>query len=75
MVSCRPAIFRRLRFLICRRDDVPCLPGGAKHFHWAGSQGLLNRLFNLPHRQEESALPSFGPKGFLYLVGFSEGLK
>lgn len=34
---------------------------------WA-ARTAQNRLFNLPRGQEESALPSFGPKGFLYLV-------
>lgn len=40
-------------------------------FHWAWP----SELFNLPYGQEESALPSFGPKGFLYFAVLYEGLK
>lgn len=66
----RPAV-RRLSFLRCHtpcQDDVLCLLG------WT-AKAAQNRLFNLPHGQEESALSSFGPKGFLYLVVLYKGLK
>ena len=47
-------------------DEALCLLG------WA-TKAAQNRLFNLLHRQKESALSSFGPKGSLYLVVLYEG--